>query len=224
MLDVSEFIWKTIPLMNYFQFPWRLLSLEIIFASFLAGSIFSLNIKNKFINFSIAVFLIFLVFILGIGYAKPAYYMYRDDSYYLTKANFMNGTNSPGNVFNTIYLKSIPSKEKEKAIFVKGAGRIIVDKTKSNYYAFTVQASTNSQIQANIAYFPGWEVYINDKKEPLKFTRNRLFTFIVPSGINKVEIIFKDTLVRKLAALIFITSLGAMVALLISKRSVTIKK
>ena len=49
MLNISLPVWKTIPLMNYFQFPWRLLSLEIIFASFLAGSIFSLNIKSKFI-------------------------------------------------------------------------------------------------------------------------------------------------------------------------------
>ena len=39
MLKVSLPIWHTIPFMNYFQFPWRFLSLEILVASFLEGSV-----------------------------------------------------------------------------------------------------------------------------------------------------------------------------------------
>jgi len=224
MLSISKTVWKTIPFMNYFQFPWRLLSLEILFASFLAGSIFSLNIKSKFINFSFAIFLIFIAFILGIGYAKPAYYHDRNDNYYITRSNFIDGTNSPGNVFNTIYLKSIPAREKEGAIFIKGTGNIVEDKVKSSTYTFTIQANTNSEIQANLAYFPGWEVYVNDKKELLKPSQNGCFTFIVPRGENKVEIIFKDTLVRKVSVLISIASLGFILTLLMNKRFVTIKE
>jgi len=224
MLSISKPVWKIIPFMNYFQFPWRLLSLEILFASFLAGSIFSLNIKNKFIKFSFAIFLAFVAFILSIGYAKPAYYHDRDDNYYITRSNFIDGTNSPGNVFNTIYLKSIPAKEKEKAIFIQGAGKIIEDKVKSSAYTFTMQADTNSEIQANLAYFPGWEVYVNDKKELLKPSQNGCFTFFVPRGKNKVEMIFKDTLIRKISVLISIVSLVFMITLLINKRFVTIKE
>src|SRR3990167_8011783 len=224
MLNISLPVWKTIPLMNYFQFPWRLLSLEIIFASFLAGSIFSLNIKSKFINFSFAIFLIFTAFILGIGYTKPAYYHDRTDNYYITRSNFIDGTNSIGNVFNTIYLKSIPAKEKERAIFIKGSGKIALEKAKSNLYSFTIQADKNSEIQINLSYFPGCEVYINDKKESLKLTRNGRFAFPVSRGKNKAEIVFNDTLIRKVSAFISITSLGLMIALLISKRFVTIKK
>jgi len=224
MLNVSLPIWQLIPFMNYFQFPWRLLSLEILFASFLAGSIFSLNIKNKFINSSFAIFLIFIAFILGIGYTKPAYYMYRDDNYYISRSNFINGTNSPGNVFNTIYLKSIPAKEKERMIFIKGAGKIIEDKTKNNVYNFTIQSNVDSEIQANLAYFPGWEVYVNGIKESLMPSQNGRFTFLVFKGENKVEIIFKDTLIRKISTLISIVSLGLILTLLINKRFVTIKR
>ncbi len=224
MLGISKPVWELVPFMNYFQFPWRLLSVEILFAAFLAGSIFSFKIKNNLVNFSFAIFLIFIAVILGIGYARPAYYMYRDDKYYISRSNFIDGTNSPGNVFNTIYLKSIPSKEKEKAVFIKGSGKIILDKAKSNFYAFTVQADINSEIQVNLAYFPGWEVYINGKKEPLKPTQNGRFTFLVPRGKNKVEIIFKDTLVRKISTLISLASLGFVMALLINKRFVTIRK
>lgn len=224
MLNVTLPIWQTIPFMNYFQFPWRLLSLEIIFASFLAGSIFSLNIKSKFVSFSFSIFLIFIAFISAIGYAKPAYYHDRNDGYYISRSNFIDGTNSPGNVFNTIYLRSIPAKEKKRAVFKKGAGKITVDKVKSNYYSFTIRADTSSEIQANLAYFPGWEVYANDKKVVLKPAQNGRFTFLVPEGENKVEILFKDTLIRKISTYISMASVGFMIALLMNKRFATIKK
>lgn len=225
MLGISKPVWKLVPFMNYFQFPWRLLSIEILFASFLAGSIFSLvGSKHAKIRMFFAILLVFFAFILGIRYAKPAYYMYRDDKYYTSRSNFIDGTNSPGNVFNTIYLKSIPAKEKERTVFLKGKGEIILTKARSNVYSFEINAIANSEIQANLAYFPGWEVYVNDKKESLKSAQNGRFTFLVPKGKNKVEIIFKDTLVRKISALISLASLGFMIALLINKRSVTIKK
>lgn len=224
MLGVSRPVWLVTPFMNYFQFPWRLLSLEILFASFLAGSIFSLNIKNKFVNLFLAVFLIFITFIFGIGYAKPAYYHDRNDNYYIARSNFIDGTNSPGNVFNTIYLKTIPAKEQERLVFIKGSGEIIKNEVKSNYYALIIRANENSEIQANLAYFPGWEVYINGKKEPLKLSQDGRFTFLISEGENKVEIIFKNTSIRKISQYISMVVLGFIIVLLMNKRFVTIKK
>lgn len=224
MLEVSKSVWQLVPFMNYFQFPWRLLSLEILFASFLAGSIFSLNIRNNFINFSFAIFLIFIAFILGIGYTKPAYYHDRNDNYYITNSNFIDGTNSPGNVFNTIFLKRIPAKEKQRAEFLKGDGKIILIKEKSSSYIFEINSRTDSEILMNLAYYPGWEAYINGKKGEIKPTENGRFTFYLPLGKNKVEIVFKETPLRKLAAFISIASLIFIFTLFMSKRSGTINK
>ena len=224
MLDVSLVIWQTVPFMNYFQFPWRLLSIAIIFPSILAGSIFSLGIKNNLVRKLIAAILIFIAFSLGIGYAKPAYYHDRNDSYYINRSNFMKGTNSPGDVFNTIYLKSIPEEEKEIAIFLKGNGKIVFNETKSHLYKFTIQAETTSEIQANIAYFPGWEVYVNDQKEALKIPQNGRLIFDVPKGENRIEIIFEDTMIRKISTLISALTLGLMIVLSIHRRFATIKK
>jgi uncharacterized membrane protein len=224
MLDISKPLWKTIPLMNYLQFPWRLLSLEILFASFLAGSIFSLGIRNRVIKLFIAIILISISFILGIGYMKPAYYMYRNDNYYISRSNFIEGTNSPGNVFNTVYLGAIPAKETEKTVFIKGTGKITLDTAKSNYYSFTMRSDNGSEIQANLAYFPGWEIYVNDKKESLKSTQKGRFTFIIPKGTNSVKIIFKDTPIRKISSCVSMVALGFIIILLMHDRFVTIKK
>lgn len=218
MLSISLPVWKAVPLMNYFQFPWRLLSLEILFASFLSGSIFSLiGRKHKRINIIFAVTLIFSAFGLGIGYTKPAYYHYRDDNYYVTRSNFIEGTNSPGNVFNTIYLKSIPPKKKQRAVFLKGDGKIILIKEKSSSYNFEINSSTDSEILVNLAYYPGWEVYVNNKKGVLKPTQDGRIAFSLPSGDNGVEVKFVDIPIRKLASLISFISVSILLISLCRK-------
>lgn len=98
MLKISQPIWDQISLMQYFQFPWRFLSIIILCTSFLAGIIVYFWRSAAMIWF-----LIFMAVILGIGYSKPAYYHLRDDNYYITRSNFIDGTNSPGNTFNTIW-------------------------------------------------------------------------------------------------------------------------
>jgi len=218
MLKVSLPIWKIVPFMNYFQFPWRLLSLEILVASFLAGSIFYFW-KSKLL----ATCLIFLSFILGIGYAKPAYYHYRNDDYYLTRSNFIDGTNSPGNAFNTVFLKTIPKKEKEKALFLKGNGMIEQKTAKSTRYVFNIKAESNSEILLNTAYFPGWKVYIDESEVKIK-NRNGIISFFLPIGEHKVEVIFKNTPIRNNAAFISILSFLVVFALSIRPLFATIRK
>lgn len=222
MLKYSTGVWKLIPLMNYFQFPWRLLSLEILFASFLAGSFIHMLKNNKF-KILFTFILISLAFSLGMGYTKPAYYHYRNDSYYTSRSNFIDGTNSIGNVFNTIYLKTIPQKERKRAIFSRGLGKIILTETKSNKYNFTISTNMESEILMNLTYFPGWQVYVNNKKTEIKLTEKGNFTFPIPSGRNEVIIVFEDTFIRKFSAFISFISIICLSTLLIRKRSVTIK-
>ncbi len=218
MLSISLPLWQAIPFMKYFQFPWRLLSIEILLASFLAGSIFSLGINMK-IKIFFALFLIFLTFILGIGYTKPAYYHYRNDNYYITRSNFMDGTNSPGNVFNTIFLKLIPSNEKETAKFLKGSGKIVLDKIESNLYSLRISSDKDSEILMNVAYYPGWTVYVNNKKTSIKQTKDGRFTFLVPSGKSFIRVVFEDVQIRRIASIVSFLSLVSLLVLFIKHKS-----
>lgn len=203
MLDISLPVWKTIPFMNYFQFPWRLLSLEILFASFLAGSVFSLGI-NRRIKIFFAISLIFLTFILGIGYAKPAYYHYRDDDYYISRSNFIDGTNSPGNVFNTIWFNKNLKKQNEKIIIEKG--RLESSVIKPTNHAYLVSIISESSVTVNITYFPSWTVFIDGQKIVTRQDANGLITFLVPKGSHLIEVKFKDTPIRTVANFMFLAS------------------
>lgn len=209
MLQESVFVWKAVPLMNYFQFPWRFLSLEMVITSFLAGGIVYFGRAKPVI----ATFLILISFLLGIGYAKPAYYLNRDDNYYMTRSNFIDGTNSPGDAFNTVWFNSALKKQSRKLVFIKGSGDIFNLKTKDSGYFFSINAKQNSQILVNTSYFPGWNIYIDNIKTETIRTDDGLFAFNPPSGKHDVKIRFEDTVVRKIASIISVAGLFLLTGL-----------
>lgn len=206
MLEISKPVWQLVPFMKYFQFPWRLLSVEILFASFLSGSIFSLIGKEHVkIRLFIAVFLVFLAFVLGIGYTKPAYYHDRSDNYYVARSNFIDGTNSPGNVFNTIWFNQNLKKKKEKIEIDNGSLESSIVKPTTQRYSLSVVSDSDATI--NTTYFPGWIVSIDGKEIATKPDINGLISFVIPKGSHLIEVKFEDTFVRKVASLIFTASI-----------------
>ncbi len=194
MQDISLILWEKIPLMNYFQFPWRFLSLTILICSFLAASIFSV-FKSKFLS----LFLIIFAVLLTYNYAHPAYYLERDDSYYQTRPNFIDGTNSIGNVFNTIWIKGDFVREKDIVGSLDKNIKIDEREIKSTKYKFNTSSDVNFPLILNTAYFPGWVAKIDGKRVNTSANKKGLITFNVPKGNHKVEVFFSDTPIRTLS-------------------------
>lgn len=196
MQKISYPIWASIPLVNYFQFPWRLLSLIILIASFLAGSI-----VFYWRSWVLAIIMIVFTVLLGIQYTKPAYYHNRDDSYYTTRSNFMDGTNSPGNAFNTVFFNGNLKKQTDKAFFLKGDGVITPIKITSNFYDFNIKVQEDSEVVVNTAYFPGWSAFVDGKKVQVGATPNGLFSLDIASGNHNVKIKLETTAPRTIGAI-----------------------
>lgn len=218
MLKNSSIIWEKVPFMNYFQFPWRFLSLEILLASFLAGSIFKFS-QSKML----AALMILLVFFLGVGYAKPAYFHNRDDNYYVTRSNFIDGTNSPGNFFNTIWMNSKLKKQKEKITLKKENGELKLFKINSTNYDFSISLKKDLQFVVNTAYFPGWVASIDKKTIEAKPSKDGLASFVIPKGNHNIKIRFTDTTIRKIASIWSFLAIF-VVALFVRSNYVKIKK
>ncbi len=219
MLNVSLPIWKHIPLMNYFQFPWRLLSLEIIIASFLAGSLIYAW-KSKIL----AVSMVMMVFFLGIGYTKPAYYHQRDDNYYIMRSNFIDGTNSPGNVFNTIWFNRNLRKQKDKITLKNNSAEIKTQSLTATSYIFNIAVREATEAIINTAYFPGWTVFANNKKLDTKPNKDGIITFSIPKGEHLVEVRFLKTTLQKIATTVSLISLLVILTLFTKKNYVKIKR
>lgn len=208
MLRESRFIWENIPLMNYFQFPWRFLSLEIVISAFLAGSVVHFGKFNKLI----ACFLIVIAVLLGIGYMKPAYYLDRNDNYYTTRSNFIDGTNSPGNAFNTIWMDNF-QKQKDRLVLDKGNFSQI--DIKSTQYVFTISSHGETSVLINTAYFPGWAAYVDGKNQKIQIENNGNFSFKVPNGKHNIVVRLEDTPIRKWSTILSLCSLFFVVLSLV---------
>jgi len=200
MLKVSLPIWQYVPFMDYFQFPWRFLSLAILISSFLAGSITTIFNNSKIGAIGFVLFAV----MVSIGYAKPAYYHNRNDLYYITRSNFIDGTNSPGDLFNTIWFNRELKKQSEKATIVHG--KIIEATIRPTMYMLTLFLESESSITVNTAYFPGWEAFVDKKEVKVMSNRNGLISFLAPAGIHLIEVQFKDTPVRRFGAFLSIAS------------------
>ena len=97
--------------------------------------------------------------------------MDRTDTYYTTRPNFIRGTNSPGNSFNTIWFKNI---KEEKTV------NTILD----------------------IAYFPGWKVFVNGKEEKITPSSDGRIKLASKVEKNKIKAYFTNTPVRTFSELI----------------------
>lgn len=206
MLPVSSYFWRQIPLLSYFQFPWRLLSLEALFASFLGGYVVSVFRSRLF-----SYVFILMAILLTIGYTKPAYYLARDDSYYITRSNFIDGTNSPGNVFNTIWMREREKREKEKLQILNGSGVVILQNIRPSSFSFLVEGKTNLEILLYTSYFPGWTIFVDGQQSRME-ERDGIMMFSVSKGRHFVEAVFLDTMVRRISWYIaFVSFFGIIV-------------
>lgn len=208
----SIFLWKTISIMVYIQFPWRLLSIVILIVSFLAGSLVeeSLFKKREKARIIVAVLLIFLSIGFSIRYAKAPFYHKRPDQHYLSRSNFTDGTNSPGNAFNTKWLSGIPEKRNDKIEFIEGSGKIEIKELKSTDYLFTVDSKESSKILINTAYFPGWTAEINGRRMSIEENGGKMILKLY-SGVNNVRIFLDSTPIQKISYVYFFSSALLMI-------------
>lgn len=202
MLPMSFSIWNIIPFMNYFQFPWRLLSLEILVSSFLSGSIIY-RWNSKFLLFPA----IFLPLFFSIGYISPPYFYNRLDEYYIKQPNFIYGTNSPGDFFNTFWMDKDLKKSVNKILFDKNITQKTNELILPTNYKATVTANSNTKAHLGISYFPGWLAYIDNKNVDITSDVNGLIMLDFPKGKHELEVLLSRTPIQKISELISIFSL-----------------
>lgn len=212
MLRISYPVWAHLPLLPYFQFPWRFLSLLIIVCAFLAGIVIDL-IKGRKRKIIMSGVLISSAILLTLSYAKPAYYHQRDDMYYLSRDNFIHGTNSPGNLFQTIWFKGSLPIQKKRIEIIKGNGSIAIQESKTSKVSFIMTNNSPVKVRVNIAYFPGWEVSIDNQKSQLQRTNDGRMSFSMPQGKHSVLLTFNDTMIRRIG--FGISVLGVIICLIL---------
>lgn len=227
----SSFIWQTVPLMQYFQFPWRFLILTTFFTSIMVGFIELLPLRDK-LKKIIAVGIGLLSIVLTFSYFRPdKIVLERTDEYYMNRY-FANKTKtgytgSISSIYQTtkeeylrlpVWTKERPDNVPLEKIQVE-EGDLSFKEISSTNYSAILSTKETTKVFLNSYFFPGWKAYIDGKET--KIDPGDLYGNIsieVPAGTHNLSFVFKNTFVHSAANVISLFSWILVLFLLFKRR------
>ncbi len=211
MLPVSLSLWQLLPLIKQTQFPWRLLAITVFASSILIGGVVS-EIKQSRVKLLLTVLLTFLVVAVNFSSIKPQQPVNRTEGFYATN----EATTTVKDEYLPIWVKQKPiERPVEKVIILSGQGKLDNLFYNSKKVAFNADIDSQSLIQVNIVYFPGWQLVVNGvKQEILPDNEQGTINFYLPAGEHRVNLEFKETTFRLIADYISLAS-GVIILVLI---------
>jgi hypothetical protein len=106
------------------------------------------------------------------------------------------------------WAKKTPEKHAE---IIKGDGEILEIKRNNLNHIYLIKTDTPLTIQENTLFFPGWTASADQKNLELEILEDTnpkgIFSFNLPEGFYKIEVIFRDTFIFKLGKLISLITL-----------------
>ncbi|MBI2018503.1 hypothetical protein HYS96_02240 [Candidatus Daviesbacteria bacterium] len=193
----STFVWNNLPLLPYFQFPWRFLILVTFFIPLLVV------IFEKF-KYEKALLLLIMAFIIFPTWTffRPEDFLGREDGYYLNRYIPIPSASSEYLKTQEEYLRLPKATEirpdKNFPLLFPENGIRRVDKINDLKVAFEFVSDKGELINLNKYYFPGWQARIDGKSVEIfagkPFGQVSIF---VPAGSHKAEVYFQETSFRK---------------------------
>lgn len=213
MQKYSLFFWKNIPVLQYIQYPWRLLSMLFPIVAYCGAYVVSMVKHRK----AVGMLLICLAIFLSLRYIKPVTYELRSDQYYLTKREFTDGTSSLANTFSTRLRPWIEERAPQKIEVLVGEATITQRAIRPLEYIASLSVIKDSILRVHLLYYPGWQVYVDGHKVNFD-TRYGLMDVSVSPQNQDIRVVFEETMFRKIANALSILSLFWILVLAILKR------
>ena len=194
-LPISFPFWMYFPT-AFIQFPFRFLSLTILSSAFLVTFFLSL-MSNKKIQILIGIVLYVSAMYTCLSYMLPKEFIDKGDLYYIS--NF--STTTIKDEYMPIWVKeSLPGGSSQKIKIIQGRGKLSEVVIRGNQVNAHATMQKNGIIQVNTIYFPGWQVYVDGKKQHIfPVSPFGFMQFSLPVGMHSVIVVFGETPVRLFA-------------------------
>lgn len=208
----STFIWNNLPLLPYFQFPWRFLILVTFFIPLLVVILEKLKYKKVFYIIVLAL-IIFPTWI----FFRPQDFLGRQDDYYLNRYIPTPFASSEYLKIQEEYLRLPKATEKRPdrnfPLLFPEDGLKRLNKVNDLKLVFEFQLEKERLINLSKYYFSGWQATIDGKSvEVFAGKPYGQVSILMPAGSHKAEIYFRETNFRNL---LNFASLGAFLVSLI---------
>lgn len=208
-VHASKPIWDVVPLLWYIQFPWRFLLIAGFAASFLSGAVLYF-VRGGRIRILVMVGASALLIISTSNNFAPEKYLNVSDGYYTNVGKIRWDTSSLAYEYVPRGIATIKSQydttrvaitkdeiAKKSYKVISGTLMVAEEVNRSRSKVFSVNSATGGVLQLNTYAFPGWTVYIDEKKTQFQDNNKlKLIRVSVVPGKHKVSAQFEDTNIR----------------------------
>lgn len=200
--SIGSPFWNFLPV-SFVQFPFRLLSLTILCASFLAASV--LSVFSGRVKIVAGAAIVMLVIFSAGQFMNPSQFINKGEGFYATN----EGTTTVQNEYLPRWVKNIPTnRPKEKIEIIGGKGEIKNQFSNSRKISADLELQNNAIIQVNVNYFPGWQAWVNGQKVEIDYKNEKgVIQIFLPKGKYQILVKFGETPLRLFSDIISLGSL-----------------
>lgn len=204
-ISITKTFWEILPV-SLIQYPFRLLSIVILSAAFLAAFVVSQSPKK--IRFWVGLAFIFLTVFSSWPIMNSIQYVDKGDAFYSTN---MHSTTIK-NEYMPKWVKMAPSERPRRVVeVVEGAGKVESIMVDNREVRFTVLMESEGAVRVNRIYFPGWRVFVNEREEVISYdNEGGVMEIFIPRGEQQVKAAFSETPVRLFADSLSLGALGLL--------------
>lgn len=208
LFGASSPVWDSFPFFKYIQFPVRWLHITMFTVPILLGSLLH-RLDSTYVprnKYTVPAIILFTACtFIDYKIINKACIFNSSDLFPIKSINFSTEHLPAGVDLNRITKESVRVDNK---ILIHGKGTAEVTAWKTAEKAFRIKAEQPVTARIRGFDFPGWTAYLDEKRSEIKAEAGtRAIRIDVPAGNHRLNLIFKDTPVRRCGKMISICSL-----------------
>ena len=214
----SQFLWDTLPLLNYIQFPWRFLGVAIVLSSIIGGLAVSM-ITITPVRWIVGWMLVLLTVLTTWSYHRPESFLGdANDHYYTDTATIRNNMSSIlPDYIPAGFDRDLPVVSEHERIQLDTVDSEFLELTNPHQVLWLGTAPENTTVTWNIAHFPGWKYFINDTEISPTLLEDGRMQYFSENALSSAGAEFTMTPVRSISLLVSIGAWIIWIALLLPK-------
>lgn len=220
----SKFIWDTLPLIPYFQFPWRFLIMTTFISPF-----FLIGLSNLKIKWYISSAVVLVLIVSSFFMFRPQDFLGRADEYYLNRYIPTPNVHPEYRLTQEEYLRLPKDTEvRPENLYPRvfdTQGRVGITETNSLSTIINIDTENSVRLNYNKYNFPGWKADIDGRKAEVSSGKPfGQVSLEVPAGNHQVKVFFAETGFRMITNIVSAVALIASVLIILKPKNKRIWK
>ena len=219
----TQFIWDKIELFKFIQFPWRWMSISILFFSLMLASKTWL-IKNVVIRSWLVGICVVITAFGAVGFFRPEEYLDDSNDFYYTDPMRIRKELSgilPDYISTDMVEK--PTLIPEELVISQHEQEVIVLADRTHEKLIKTNFKTDEKLELAVTNYPGWSAKIDDQWWNKEKGEQGNIMINVPSGSHLLSLRFENTPLRNWADLVSLLSWLLFIYLVFPAKKITKK-